>query len=57
MSYVLFIKTEKFVDTMYFHAIVFKTEKEAIAYRDTLFVKKTFMNSPIIYTSIKEGRK
>jgi hypothetical protein len=56
MSYILFIKTERFEDTMLFHGIEFATKEEAIARREKLFKEKTFMDSPVIYTSIKEGR-
>ena len=56
MSYILFIKTERFVDTMHFHGIEFKTKAEAISRREKLYEEKTFMDSPVIYTSIKEGR-
>lgn len=56
MSYILFIKTERFADTMLFHGIQFETQEEAIARREKLFEEKIFMDSPVIYTNIKEGR-
>jgi hypothetical protein len=55
--YLLFIKTKKFEDTFLFFCLEFKTEKEAIDYRNGLMEKKIFFDDKVIYTNIKEGKK